>query len=43
MEGERILEFCAAMNLTVGNTLFKKRASYLFTYEFGPSKTQIAW
>ena len=25
-----ILEFCAAMNMTVGNTVFKKRANYLF-------------
>ena len=24
-KGERILEFCAAMNMTVGNILFKKR------------------
>ena len=31
-EGEGILEFCAAMNITVGNTLFKKSASHLVTY-----------
>ena len=28
-KGGRILEFCAAMNMTVGNILFKKRASQL--------------
>ena len=39
-EGERILEYCAAMNITVGNKLFKKRASQTATYESGPSKTQ---
>ena len=32
---ERILEFCAATNMTVGNILFKKRASLLITYESG--------
>ena len=26
-KNERIREFCAAMNMTVGNTLFKKRAN----------------
>lgn len=35
-EGERIFEFCAAMNITVGNILFKKRASLLIIYESGP-------
>ena len=35
-QGERILEFCAAMNMAVGNTLFKKRASCLVSYERGP-------
>ena len=29
------------MNMAVGNTLFKKRASHLVTYETGPSKTQV--
>ena len=28
------------MNMTVGNTRFKKRAIHLVTYESGPSKTQ---
>ena len=36
-EGERILEFCASMKMTVRNALFKKRTSYLVTYESGPS------
>ena len=40
-EVERILEFCAAMNMTVRNTLFQKWASYLIFYESGPSKTQL--
>ena len=35
-KGGRILEFCAAMNMTVGNILFKKRASLLIIYESGP-------
>ena len=35
-KGERILEFCAAMNMTVGNILFKKRANLLITYKSGP-------
>ena len=29
------------MNISVGNTLFKNRASHLVTYEPGPSKTQV--
>lgn len=29
-EGEKILGFCAAMNTTVGNTLFKARASLAY-------------
>ena len=36
---KRILEFCAVMNMTVRNTLFKKRVSHLVTYESGISKT----
>ena len=27
--------------MTVGNTLFKKRASHLVIYESGPSKAQV--
>ena len=38
-EEERFLEFCAAMNMKIGNTL--KRASHLITYESGPSKTEV--
>ena len=40
-KGGKILEFCAAMNMTVGTTLFKKRENHLVTYESGPSKTQV--
>lgn len=42
---ERILEFCAAMNLTIGKKLFKKRAIHVATYGFNPSKTHkiISW
>ena len=29
------------MNMTVGNTFFKKRANQLATYESGPSRTQV--
>lgn len=32
-EKERILGFYEAMNVTVGNTLFKKRATHLVTNE----------
>ena len=31
-----ILKFCVAINMTEGDTLFKKRASLLFIYEPGP-------
>ena len=40
---ERILEFCAAMNMIVWNTLFGIKASHLTTYEFGPSKTNVSY
>ena len=40
-EGERILEFCAALNLFVGNTYFKKKDSHLVTFESGLARTQI--
>ena len=40
-EGKRIVEFCVAMNMRVGNTLFMKRVSHLVTYESDPSKTQV--
>ena len=39
-EGEIIHGFNAAMNMTVENKLFKKRASHWVSYECGPSKTQ---
>ena len=40
-EGKANLEFCTAINMTVGNTLLKKRASHPGTYKFGSSKTQV--
>ena len=40
-ERERILEFCAVINMTVGNTLFKKRASHLVIYEYCLLKSQV--
>ena len=36
-----ITEFCAAMNIMVGKTLFNKRASHLVPYESGSAKSQI--
>ena len=38
-EGERILEFCAAINITVRKALFRKWVRHLVFYESGPSKT----
>ena len=40
-DGETVPEFFAAMNMTAGNTFFKKMASQLVTSESCPSKTQI--
>ena len=37
-EGEKILKFCVAMNMTVGNTLVKNSANHLVSYESGASK-----
>lgn len=39
--GERILEFCAVMNMTVRNLLFKERLTHLATYELGSSKVRL--
>ena len=36
-----IREICAAMNMAVENTLFRKRASHLVTNESGQSKIQV--
>ena len=41
VEGERILEMGAALDMVVCNTFFKKQDSRLITYTSGPSKTQI--
>ena len=40
-EGERILEFCSALDMVIGNTLFKKRDSHLITFSSGGARTQI--
>ena len=37
-KGENFLDFCAATNMSEGNTLFKKRTNRLITSEFGQSK-----
>ena len=42
-EEKSIHEFCAAMNITVVNKLFKRRASHWVNYESGPSKTQVGY
>ena len=41
VEGERILELGAALDMVVCNTFFKKRESRLVTYKSGPYCTQI--
>lgn len=40
-EGERILEFCDALDMTVCNTLFKKDENKLVTYESGGMKSTV--
>ena len=40
-EGDRILDFCTALNMFIGNTYFQKKDSHLVTYESGLAKTQI--
>ena len=40
-EGQRMLEFCAVMEITVGNTFLKKTKRYLATCERSPSRTHI--
>lgn len=40
-EAEWIMEFCAAMSMTLGNGKFKKSKSHPVIYEFGPSKMQV--
>ena len=36
-----ILKFCVAMNMTEGDTLFKKRVSLLVIYEPGPWESKV--
>jgi hypothetical protein len=40
-EGDMILEFCAALDLVLGNNLFTKRESDLITYESGIDKSVL--
>ena len=40
-EGERILEFCLALDLVVCNTMFKKPDNKLITFSSGGNQTQI--
>ena len=40
-EGERLLEFCASMDLFISNTCFKKRDRRLITYKKGDHESQI--
>ena len=39
--GVALLEFAIAFNLTIGNSLFKKREEHLVTFRSGSCKTQI--
>ncbi|MBJ5584704.1 hypothetical protein JGG81_25215, partial [Salmonella enterica subsp. enterica serovar Typhimurium] len=40
-EGERILEFCDALGLVVGNTVFRREEKRLVTYESGGTKSML--
>ncbi|VDO25240.1 unnamed protein product, partial [Heligmosomoides polygyrus] len=40
-DGERILEYAESHNLTILNTVFRKRDSHLISYYSGSSKSQI--
>ena len=40
-EGTKIQEFCAAINVILGDTLIKKRTSHLVIYESSLSKAQV--
>ncbi|VDO95712.1 unnamed protein product [Heligmosomoides polygyrus] len=40
-DGERILEYTESHNLTIVNTIFRKRDSHFISYYSGSSKTQI--
>lgn len=40
-EGQRMLEFCTVMEITVGNTFLKKTKRYVATCECSPSRTHI--
>ena len=40
-EGVELLDFAIAFDLTIGNSLFKKRDDHLVTFRSGSCKTQI--
>ncbi|MBJ3377361.1 hypothetical protein JGC18_24975 [Salmonella enterica subsp. enterica serovar Typhimurium] len=40
-EGEKILEFCDALGLVVGNTVFRREEKRLVTYESGGTKSML--
>lgn len=40
-EAERILEFCVAIKMTVGNTFFKERKSHQVAWGWSTQKTDI--
>ena len=40
-EGERVLEFAVAHNMTISNSWFAKSDNHLITYESGGAKTQV--
>ena len=39
--GVALLDFALAFDLTIGNSLFKKREGHLVTFRSGSCKTQI--
>ena len=38
---ERVLQFWEVINMTMWNTLYKKRETQLVIYKSGPSKAQV--
>ncbi|VDP12384.1 unnamed protein product [Heligmosomoides polygyrus] len=42
-DGERILDFAESHNLTIVNTVFRKRDSHLISYNSGSSKSQLGF
>ena len=40
-EGERVIDFAMAFDLSIVNTLFEKRPNHLVTYKSGGRQSQI--